>query len=365
MRPPKGINTVRKRLANGEVETYHYAWKGGPRLRGKPGTPQFQVSYDAAVESAKRPPKNQFRSIIDRYLDSLDFGKLAESTKKSYLAQVRRIEAEFGDLPIAALGDRRVRGLFLEWRDRRGRKAPRQADMALTVLARIISWAFNRGDVPANPCTRPGRLYNGDRSDRIWTADQEAAFYAKAPEHLHLALTLALWTGQRQGDLLKLRWSDYDGARIPLKQGKRKKHVPVPVGKPLRLALDAAKARLLRSVEGKDANALPSTILTTIRRKPWTGDGFRTSWRKACEKAEVVGVTFHDLRGTAVVRLARAGCSVPEIAAITGHSLADVEAILSKHYLGWDVEIAENAIRKLEKQANRPTKRPTKRPTGR
>jgi hypothetical protein len=49
-----------------------------------------------------------------------------------------------------------------------------------------------------------------------------------------------------------------------------------------------------------------------------------------------------------VVRLAVAGATVPEIAPFTGHSLKDVEAILDAHYLGRDVHLAENAVRKLE-----------------
>ncbi|MET4201685.1 integrase [Bradyrhizobium sp. LA8.1] len=59
-------------------------------------------------------------------------------------------------------------------------------------------------------------------------------------------------------------------------------------------------------------------------------------------------LTFHDLRGTAVVRLAIAGASVPQIAAVTGHSLKDVEAILDAHYLGRDIQLAEAAVLKLE-----------------
>ena len=35
-------------------------------------------------------------------------------------------------------------------------------------------------------------------SRKIWTTDAEANFLAKAPEHLHRPLLLALWTGQRQ-----------------------------------------------------------------------------------------------------------------------------------------------------------------------
>lgn len=89
-------------------------------------------------------------------------------------------------------------------------------------------------------------------------------------------------------------------------------------------------------------------ILTNRSGQPWTSDGFRASWRKLVDKAGISGLTFHDLRGSAVCRLALAGATVPEIATVTGHSLRDVEAILDAHYLGRDVQLAESAIRKLE-----------------
>jgi hypothetical protein len=56
--------------------------------------------------------------------------------------------------------------------------------------------------------------------------------------------------------------------------------------------------------------------------------GYVVSWRKACARAGVVGVTFNDLRGTAVTRLALVKCTEAEAAAITGHSLRDVRSIL-------------------------------------
>lgn len=66
---------------------------------------------------------------------------------------------------------------------------------------------------------------------------------------------------------------------------------------------------------------------------------------KAFDKARInEDLTFHDLRGSAVVRLALASATVPEIATFTGHSLKDVEAILDKHYLGRDVQLAESAM---------------------
>jgi integrase len=81
-----------------------------------------------------------------------------------------------------------------------------------------------------------------------------------------------------------------------------------------------------------------ASLLTNTRHRPWTSDGFRTSWGKSCDRAGITDLTFHDLRGTAVVRL-------PQIAAVTGHSLKDVEAILDAHYLGRDIQLAEAAKR--------------------
>jgi integrase len=63
-----------------------------------------------------------------------------------------------------------------------------------------------------------GRVYRGSRAEFVWTAADETTFLAKAPAHLHLPLTLALWTGQRQGDPLRLSWTQYDGSVIRLQQ---------------------------------------------------------------------------------------------------------------------------------------------------
>ena len=148
-------------------------------------------------------------------------------------------------------------------------------------------------------------------------------------------MMLALWTGQRQGDLLRLPWSDYDGRYIRLRQSKTKRRVVIPIGDPLRVLLDQTKQR-------------GPLILTTTRGKPWSSDGFRSSWSRATERTGIAGLTFHDLRGSAVVRLALADATVPQIATFTGHSLADVEAILDAHYLGRDIKLAEIAVMKLE-----------------
>jgi integrase len=333
----------RKKLSSGEVVIYYYAWKGGPALRGKPGTPEFIQSYNEATAQRVRPPTGTLVSVLRQYQNSEDFRGLADSTRRSYVALIKRIEKHLGDFPLVALAERRSRGVFFEWRDQIAASGGRrQADYAWAVLARVLSWSFNRGLVNANPCERGGRLYRaGGRADKIWTLADESAFLERAPTHLHLPLLLALWTGQRQGDLLRLPWSGYDGTHIRLRQQKTGARVGIPVGTPLKAALDSAPKK-------------GPVILVSSDGRPWTSDGFRASWRKACMKCGVVGLTFNDLRGTAVTRLALASCSEAEIATITGHSLRDVRSILDAHYLHRDPALAESAIRKLETRTKSP-----------
>ena len=337
----KGINSITKRLADGTTRTYRYAWKGGPPLRGEPGTPEFIASYNEAVARKVVPPRGTLLSVLQGYQASDDFTGLAPRSRSDYVGKIKLIEKEFGDFPLSALTDNRTRGIFKQWRERLALSSRRQADYTWVVLARVLSWGMDRGLVAANPCARGGRLYRGSRAEKIWIDADEVAFLERAPAHLHLALSLALWTGQRQGDLLRLPWSAYNGTHIRLRQSKGGTRVVIPVGAPLKAALDAAPKR-------------SPIMLTTAYGKPWTPDGFRASWGKACKRAAVIGVTFHDLRGTAVTRLAIAGCTEAEIATITGHSLRSVRAIIDTHYLNRDPVLAESAIRKLETRTKTP-----------
>jgi integrase len=338
----KGIHSATKRLADGRRVVYHYAWKTGPRLQGEPGSPEFVASYHAAISARVTPPPGMLKTIITQFQQSQAFHKLADSSRKAYVAHIRSIEREFGDLPLAALSDPRTRGVFREWRDKIALTSQRQADYRWSVLARILSWALSGGLIPANPCERGGRVYCGSRADKVWSHDDETHFLKSAGAHLHLPLLLALWTGQRQGDLLKLPWSGYYGTHIRLRQSKTNRRVVIPVGAPLKVALDAAAKSKCSPV-----------ILTNSEGKPWTSDGFRCSWRKACAAAGIVGLTFNDLRGTAVTRLALAEATEAEIATITGHSLHDVRSILDSHYLHRDPALATSAIRKLEESEQR------------
>src|ERR1019366_8752985 len=93
----KGLNSVRKRLANGTIKTYYFAWKSGPRLIGEPGTPEFIASYNQAVARKVTPPTGVVFSILKGYQASQDFLALAERTRSDYVRHIAAIEREFGN----------------------------------------------------------------------------------------------------------------------------------------------------------------------------------------------------------------------------------------------------------------------------
>ncbi len=332
----KGVHRVARRLAGGGVSLHFYAWRGGPRIEAAPDTPEFIAEWQRLTADRDKPTHHAgtLQELITAYQRSPAFTDLAAETREGYVRRIRKIEAEFGDLPIRALPDPRTRGAMLDWRD--AMKGKREADLCLTVLARIMSWSKDRGRIAVNPLERPGRLYSGSRAESVWTDDEVAALLAKASPQVRLPFLLALHTGQREGDILRLTWGGYDGAAIQLRQAKGGRHVRIPVTAELKAVLDATKR-------------VAVTICATSRKQSWTSDGFRASFTKAKEASGIDGRTFHDLRGTAVTRLALAGCTVPEIATITGHDLKTVETILSKHYLGRVNALGESAIAKLEK----------------
>lgn len=336
----KGIHTTHKMLATGARKKYYYAWKGGPRIDAEPGTPEFQKLYNEAAAGKVVKSDETMRGLIDYFKDADEYKTGSDEGRRAYDRYLKLIEAEFGSMPLGAVEDKRARGEFKKFRGKFS-ATPRKADYLWTTLARVLSVAKDHGKISVNVCEKGGRLYEADRAEIVWSADDIREFCGVASVELQAALLLALWTGQRQGDLLRLTWKNYDGEYIRLRQSKARggkgRRVTIPVGKPLKLALDAALKQERKAV----------TILTNSRSVPWTEDGFRTSWGKAFDKTTLEDLHFHDLRGTAVTRLALSGCTVPEIASITGHSMETVQAILDAHYLGGRVELAESAIKKL------------------
>ena len=162
---------------------------------------------------------------------------------------------------------------------------------------------------------------------------------------LRLGFTLLLYTGQRIGDVLGLRWDAYDGEYITLTQGKTGTPVSIFCHHDLRAALDEAK-RAARGVY----------IVTLLNGRPTSYNNFRQLARKALVHIGREHLQIHDLRRTACTRLAEAGCTESQIASITGHSIERTRKILDT-YIVRTKALTKGAILKLEGRS--PTPSPT------
>jgi integrase len=316
----KGITKV---TAKGH--TYYYAWRGGPRLRGEPGSPEFIASYKEACEEARAPDAARLRSAIVSYKASIEYKKLADSTKRNWGRWLDRISDYFGDLRIAQF-DRpeKIRPVIRRWRNQWADK-PRTADYAMQVLSRVLSYAVDPlGKIASNPCESIKQLYHGDRSEIIWT-DSDIAHLKKtcASEVAH-AVDLAAHTGLRLGDLVRVSWSHVGADAITLATGKsrHRREVIIPVYNALRHVLDGIPKR-------------STAILTNSRHRPWTENSFGSAFNRAKIDASMEDrdLHFHDLRGTAATRFYIAGLSVRVIAEIMGWEEEYVEKII-RRYVG-------------------------------
>jgi integrase len=303
--------------------TYYYAWRGGPRLRGEPGSPEFHASYNEAVESRRAPEPGRFKSLVVLYRASSDYAKLADSTRRTWSPWLDRIAEYFGDLRIAQF-DRpeKIRPVIRRWRHQWADR-PRTADYGMQVLSRVLSYAVDPlGKIAGNPCEGIKQLYSGDRSEIIWTEADIAALKKTCPEEIAQAVDLASHTGLRLGDLLRLSWSHVGDDAITLASGKSRgrREAIIPLYDQLRDVL----ARIPRR---------STVILTNQRRQPWKRNGFGTAFNRAKIGAGMNerDLHFHDLRGTAATRFYVAGLSNRVIAEILAWSDDQVDRIIRRY----------------------------------
>lgn len=286
------------------------AWRAG--LRGPAG-------------ESHRP--GSFTALVDRYRKSDRWRELAPRTRHDYERHIAPLLKVFGATPATGLTPRAV-AMY------RSTLTPgRQGNMRLQVLSLLLGFAREQGLVAENAALRHRRFKLAKR-DAYWSTEDVARFMASAPAPLRLALMLGLWTGQREDDVLHMRWSDIKDGWLTVRQRKTRKLVSLPIGAPLAAHLSATPRKGI-------------VLLLGERGAPFTTNWFSQSFGRAVRAAGLKGLTFLDTRRSAVVNLAEAGCTTPEIASITGHAIEETQKILDTYWVATRPQ-ARAAITKLE-----------------
>lgn len=268
-------------------------------------------------------------ALMIEYRKAPEFQRLSAGSKKVYQRAMDLIGFGYDAIPVADIKRRHVLRMRDDYQHR-----PAIANQVLKLWSILLGFAVDREYIVANPAIRPKHIKLGEHAR--WPNEAVEHALRVLPESQRRAIVLALYSGQRAGDCIKMRWSDYDGEAIQVVQQKTGIRLWIPCHAELRAELETWR---------EDTKTL--TILANSFGRPWRPAGFFGVMSRALRRhVEFEGLVFHGLRKTAAARLAEAGCSAHQIMAVTGH--ASLQMV--QHYTrGADQRSrAEAAIQKLE-----------------
>jgi integrase len=244
--------------------------------------------------------------ILDRYTRDC-FADLAPTTQRDYHKHIAHLRRWFGERDAAELKPRD----FCEFIEVPGRGKQNRNKM-LAVLSAAFSQAVQRWYwLDRNVCRDVWRHPSKPR-DRLVTDEEFNAFRASAPYRVQLAMDLALITGQRQGDLLGLRWDTIRDGAWHIQQGK--------TGKRLAITLTPALKKILGKCSALPAKGNPrDVVILNESGVPYTPDGFRSIWQRQMRRWVASGnarFTFHDIRAMCATKCK----TIEEASKLLGHS---------------------------------------------
>jgi len=314
-------------------------------LPGLPGSDEFMAAYAAALNDQpaptvqKRPEAKPgtFAALASRYYGSPHYLSLSETSRKNYRRVIDGFVADHGTRLVNQMRREHVDTIIGRMSDR-----PGAGIILLKRLRTLVRYAMELGWISKDP-TAGARSYKSTEI-HTWSEDQIAqfeAFWASGTRE-RLAYSLLLYTGQRGSDVHRMTWADIAGASIRVSQQKTGEKLVIPLHHALQEELSLAKRQHM-------------TILATEFGKPFTVKGFGNMISDAIRKAGLpVECKAHGLRKAAARRLAEAGCSAKQIAAITGHrTLTEVE----RYTRAADQEML--ARQAIEKQTRTASGKPT------
>jgi integrase len=279
-------------------------------LPGPYGGPEFLVAYYAALHDkpleigASRTIPRSMNALIAAYYTSADFKALRPSSAKLYRQILERFRGTYGDHDAAGMKSSNVRKLLAD-----RSSTPDAANRLLGLVSILMELAISFGWREDNPAFGVKRLKHRVIAYATWAETDIAMYrihYALGTRE-RLVLELAIGTAQRRGDLVRLGWRHVINGAIAIKQSKTGEAVTVKIIQELRAALDLCPKDRLTFISQADGRPLGAASL---------GAEFREWLRKAGMPDQL---SLHGLRKASGRRLAEAGCSVHEIAAVTGH----------------------------------------------
>jgi integrase len=292
---------------------HYFRRPGGKRLAlpGIPGSDEFMAAYKAAIAGEDIPaaePKvrgeaGTFSRLAAQYFMSPDFLRLRTRTQHVYRLVIERFLAEHGHRRVAEMRRDDVKKIM-------ALKAatPGSANDLLKKIRTLIKFAIDAGWRSDDPTLRIKTF--PEHEFHTWTEDEIAQYEEHWPlgSRERTAFALHLYTGQRRADVARMAWTDMARNAINVVQAKTGARLTIPLHPNLSAALRAWPRKHV-------------VMLTTAFNKPFTSAGYGNMMADAIASAGLPDrCVLHGLRKAAARRMAEAGCTEKEIAAVTGHT---------------------------------------------
>jgi integrase len=271
----------------------------------------YQQALDSAPEpvGASRGKVGSVAAAIGSYYGAPELRALAASSQGVRRTVLERFGREHGDKMIAAMPTKFLRALL-------DPMEPTTAKNWLAAIRALTAHAIKRELIELDPTLGIRLRRIGGDGFHTWTEEQIAQFESAHPigSRERLAFALGLFTAQRRGDIVAMGRQHIRNGLLHVTQRKTGKALAIPIHPELQAVLATVPTTQM-------------TFVQTLRGKPFDPHAFSAWFAEACDKAGLPSeCTFHGLRKAACRRLAEAGCTVHEIAAISGHaSLHEVE----------------------------------------
>ncbi len=260
------------------------------------------------VEFTQDPPLVEVMALYMAHAESLRSTKTAQehaARLAPYIAGKKASEA--GDAVIAMQ------------RDRPDLK-PATLNRSIGTLKKALSIAWEDKITPVNYGERIKRLRENNQREVYLTLDQVEAIANEASENVRTAIWIAIYTGMRRGEILKLQKSHISGDLITIPAGNTKtlKMRSVPIIEPLKPWLEKIPL-------------------------PINFEGLKSGFQRARKAVNMEHVNFHDLRHSTASLLANAGVDLHTISKILGHSTTR----MSERYSHIKVDKQRDALNKI------------------
>lgn len=298
---------------------------------GRHSAPGFGDKYTAMLGHRNRANSTAatVNDIADKYEVSAEFNALAVNTRKFYRSLLKHIRAHLGEFPLSQVKRKHLVEIV---NNRLGDKnGTRNGFLAVFGVLHSYAVGIDLAEPGSSPAKHIKHFETGEH--KAWPEELLQAGLQAEHDRTRLAIALLYHTGQRIGDVVRMRWNWIKKGRIKFTQQKTGKALNIRLHEDLVAELERTPKRGL-------------TILSTYEGKPMTDQVIRREV-KAFGEQHGHTVVPHGLRKNAVIALLEAGCTVAEVQSITGQSWRVVE------YYARQVDqskLSDAAILKLERR---------------